>query len=351
MQESFKRILIGGIFFGITIIFGIVGYISLGWTIIESLYMVIITIFGVGYGEVKPLLSPTERIFTIFVIIAGTSSAVYIVGSFIQMLTEGEINRAFDRQRKNDSIEKLENHVIICGFGRIGQVLAKRMSEEKIPFVLIDSNPDRITKAEAREYLVLNGDATDENILYEAGIHRARILATVVKEDALNVFITLTARELNPNLTILARGELPSTEKKLRLAGANHIVLPATISATRMSNLITRPIALDFLEQKRELSQLDELLAELDVEISELNIPENSPLIGITLSKLEIKGNGSFVIIAVRKLGGRTLQNPHYSLILESGDTIILLGHQGDIPKFSRHYEQKGKMRYRGAKI
>ncbi|MBP0016267.1 MAG: two pore domain potassium channel family protein [Cyanobacteria bacterium SBLK] len=106
MPESFKRILIGSIFFSITIIFGIIGYIIFGWTILESLYMVIITIFGVGYGEVRPLRSPAERIFTIFVILAGTSSAVYIVGSFIQMLTEGEINRAFDRQRKNDNIEK-----------------------------------------------------------------------------------------------------------------------------------------------------------------------------------------------------------------------------------------------------
>ncbi|MEM9543802.1 MAG: NAD-binding protein [Cyanobacteria bacterium P01_E01_bin.42] len=351
MPDSFKRILIGSIFFSATIIFGTIGYIIFGWTILESLYMIVITIFGVGYGEVNPLRSPAERIFTIFVILAGTSSAVYIVGSFIQMLTEGEINRAFDRQRKNDNIEKLEEHIIICGFGRIGQILAKQMQEEQVPFVLIDKNPERVAIAEAREYLVLNGDATDENVLYDAGIDRAKALATVVQEDALNVFITLTARELNPNLTILARGEIPSTEKKLRLAGANHIVLPAAISATRMSNLITRPVALDFLEQTRSLSHLDELLAELDVEISELTIPDNSPLIGINLSKLEIEGNGSFVVVAVRKVGGRTLKNPHYSLRLEAGDTAIVLGHRGDIPRFARHYQKKGKMRYRGARI
>lgn len=351
MQESFKRILVGSIVFGITIIFGIIGYIIFGWTLLDSLYMVIITIFGVGYGEVRPLRSPAEKIFTIIVILAGTSSAVYIVGSFIQMLTEGEINRAFARQRKNDNIENLANHIIICGFGRIGQILAKQMQEEKVPFVLIDNDPDRVAIAEAMEYLVLNGDATDENVLYNAGIHRAKVLATVVKEDALNVFITLTARELNPNLVILARGELPNTEKKLRLAGANHIVLPAAISAKRMSNLITRPVALDFLDQKHELSQLDELLAELDVEISELTIPPDSPLIGINLSKLEITGNGSFVVVAVRKVEGITLKNPHYSLRLEAGDTAIVLGHRGDIPRFARHYEKKGKMRYRGAKL
>lgn len=339
MQSSFKKIAIGTVFFVITIIVAVVGYLFFGWSLLEAVYMVVITIFGVGYGEVKPLESPSEKIFTIFVILAGTSSALYIVGGFVQMIAEGEINRAFEAQRKKNTIANLDSHVIICGFGRIAQVMAAQLSEAAQGFVIIDNHGERIAIAESLGYLVKEGDATDEDILRSVGIERAQVLATVLPNDATNVFITLTARELNPGLLILARGELPSTEKKLRLAGANHVVLPATVSGVRMASLITRPTSNDFLEQKDRQNSLNDLLSQIEVQIDELTLSAPSPLVGKTVRELKIRGKGAFIVVALRRSNGQLLSQPSSSLILNCDDTLVVIGHQAELPKFARYYQ------------
>lgn len=347
MQGSFKRILTGAAFFVLTFVFAIIGYTFFGWSLLESTYMVVITIFGVGYGEVKPLETPSEKIFTILVILAGTSSAIYGVGGFIQMVTEGEINRAFDAQRKRNTIANLEDHVIICGFGHIAQVVAKQLAEADQAFVIIDNDGERIAIAESRSYLIQEGDATDENILQSVGIQRAKILATVLRDDASNVFISLTARELNPDLLILARGELPSTEKKLRLAGANHVILPSTVSGVRMANLITRPTSTDFLEQKDKQHSLNDLLAQIEVQIDELTFSADSPLVGKTVRELEIRGKGAFIVVALRRSDGQLLTHPQSSLLLNCDDTLIVLGHQEEVPKFARYYGLNHSLMYK----
>jgi voltage-gated potassium channel len=351
MQESFKRIFIGTAFFSVTLVVAIIGYGLFGWTLLDSIYMVVITIFGVGYGEVNPLKTPAEKIFTILVIIAGTSSAVYTVGGFVQMIAEGEINKALDNHRKNQELEKLEQHIIICGFGRMGQILAHQMQEARQSFVILDRNSDRISQAEALGYLAQIGNATDEEMLQAIGIEKAQVLATVLPDDAANVFITLTARGLNSKLKILARGEFPTTEKKLRLAGADDVVLPATISALRMANLITRPTAINFLETKEERRQLNELLSHVDVQIDELAVPLGSPFIGKTIRELEVRGKGGFIVIALRKQNGTIIKNPAHNILLAKGDTVIVMGHQGDIPQFARANELKSKLRYRGSQV
>jgi voltage-gated potassium channel len=352
MQGSFQRIITGTVFFTITIIIAVMGYTLFGWSLLEAVYMVVITIFGVGYGEVKPLETPSQKIFTILVIIAGTSSAVYIVGGFVQMITEGEINRAFDAHRRDKTINSLNRHVIICGFGRIGQVLARQLAESNSPFVVVENATDRVAQAEALNYLVYAGNATDEDVLQAVGIERANALASVLSEDATNVFITLTARELNSTLTILARGEIPSTEKKLRLAGADHVVLPATISALRMAHLITRPNAADFLTENDERTYLNDLLSQIHVQMDELSVTADSPILGKTVRELEVRGKGTFIIVALRRAGGETILHPSHSLMLGAGDTLIVLGHEGDIPQFAQHYDlNRRSLQYRGAKV
>ncbi len=339
MHNSFLKIAIGTAFFILTIIIAVLGYISFGWTLIESVYMVVITIFGVGYGEVRPIAHTSERIFTIFVILAGTSSALYIVGGFVQMVAEGEITRAFDAQRKQNAIANLENHVIICGFGRIAQVMAKHLADASQTFIIIDNDRKRIALAEDHGFLIKEGDATDEDILQSVGINQAQILATVLPDDAINVFITLTARELNPDLKILARGELPSTEKKLRLAGANHVILPATVSGIQMANLVTRPTSVDFLQQKDQQNSLNDLLSRIEVQIDELTVAMGSPLVGKTIRELGIRGKGAFIVVALRRENGQLLSHPHSSLMLNSQDTLIVIGHQDELPKFARYYQ------------
>lgn len=248
-------------------------------------------------------------------------------------------------------MERLTDHVIICGFGHVGRALAQELAERQVEFFVIDNQPENLAIAEALGYPTHNGNAIEEPALLAAGIEQARVLATVLPSDASNVFITLTARELNPKLIILARGDLPETEQKLRLAGADHIVLLATISAHRMVNLITRPTTLDFLEQRAERSHLLELLMQLNLQIDELTIPHESPLIGLTLSALEHKAKGAFIVIALRNTDGKLNMQSPPGRTLAVGDTAIVMGHQQDINFFVRQNAHKIEMHYRGKRV
>jgi voltage-gated potassium channel len=348
MQNSLKHILMGVSFFLTTIVVAVCGYVLAGWTPLDAIYMVVITVFGVGFGEIGPM-TPQLRVFTIGVIMAGCTSLGYIVSGILQMITEGEIKKALGDRRMTREISTLRDHVIICGYGRMGQILARQMIEARQLFVIIDHNPDRTETARAMGYLICPGNATDEHVLIAAGIERAKVLATALPDDAVNVFITLTARSLNPDLIILARGEYPSTEKKLRQAGADHVVLPAEIGALRMSHIITHPAALNFLEEAEGGNNLNELLAELQMYLDELLVPADSPLVGSNISTVEVQGHGTFLIVALRRSDGSTIIHPQ-DVFLHAGDTVIVMGHRGDIPKFAEHYALKRQMQYRGAR-
>lgn len=341
MQESARRVLTGIIFFVLTVVAAILGYVWFGWTPLEAIYMVVITIFGVGYGEVKPLETPFEKIFTILVIVAGTTSAVYSVGGFVQMVTEGEINRAFSNQRKQLTIASLQDHVIVCGFDRMGQVLAGQLDQARQTFVVVEHLPERLEMAEASGYLTHSGDSTHEAVLEEVGIHRAKALVAVLPDDRTNVFITLTARDLNAHIKILARGELPATERKLRLAGADHIVLPDTISAIQISNIIVRPAGMDFLNNAYERSYLNEFLANVEVQMEELQVQEHSPFVEKTLMELQVRAKGSFMVVALRRQNDRLIFRPSTSQLLNAGDTLIILGHRDRLPQFAEQYHLK----------
>jgi voltage-gated potassium channel len=351
MQNSFERIVTGTVIFALTVVVAVAGYVIAGWTLLDAIYMVVITIFGVGYGEVQPLVSPALKVFTILVIITGAIAVAYTVSGFVQLVAEGEIRRALNLKRMTQDIESLENHVIICGFGRIGQMVARRLKDEHQLFIVIDNDPERIALAREHGMLMYQGNATDENVLQAVQIQKARSLATVLPDDAANVFITLTAREMNSTLIILARGELPSTEKKLRLAGANHVVLPATIGAMRMAHLITHPSAVDFLSDMAAGDGLNELLAELDIQLNELPIGQDSSLIGGTIGDIEVRGKGTFITVALRRANGEVMIHPGRDTYLAKGDTVILMGHQGDMPNFAQRNTLKQQMRYRGARI
>jgi voltage-gated potassium channel len=338
----------GVVSMGLTIVSAVLGYWWSGCPVLDAIYMVIITIFGIGYGEFCPVSAAT-RVFTMLVIFAGVISVSLILGGFVRMVTEGEIKQVLEHRRKTQDLANLKHHTIICGFGRIGQVLSHNLAAAKHPFLIIDTSDDRITLAEEMGYRVYQGNATDEHTLLQAGIERAKALATVLPDDAANVFITLTARGLNPDLMIVARGELASTEKKLRLAGANHVVLPASISGQRMSNLITHPNTIEFLEQGEERARLNELLTQIDVQVDELTISANSPLVGRTIADLEVRGQGAFIVVALKRHNQIT-NHPNHNLRLHAEDTLIVLGHRGDIPRFAQRYDVK-QLRYRGAPL
>lgn len=335
-------------FFLLTVVVAVGGYMSAGWDVLSAVYMVVITVFGVGFGEVRPLDTPELKIFTMLVIIAGCSSVVYIVGGFIQMVTEGEIQRAVGQRRQTLEIEKLEGHVIICGYGRLGQPLAQLLREAGESFVIVDTKPERIAEAREAGYLVVGGNATEDRTLEAAGIARARILATVLPDDAANVFITLTARTLNPQLEIIARGEQASTEQKLRAAGARRVVLPADIGALRIAHMITQPSAVEFLDQNKSRLSLNAQLAQIDLRIDQLPLPKDSPLGGKRLVEIETLGQGAFLIVGIKRADGSMEASPAKELVLHGGDTLIVVGHREDVPRFAAKYVAAKQISFRG---
>ncbi|MFK8183692.1 MAG: TrkA family potassium uptake protein [Phormidesmis sp.] len=350
-RNSFQRINTGILFFSITILVAVLGYIIAGWTPLDAIYMVVITIFGVGYGEVNPLETASLRIFTILVIIAGALSVAYIVAGFVQLVTEGEIRRALHIRQMTQEIDSLHNHVIVCGYGRMGQMLAQKLRADHQKFIILDKNTERIDDAQEHGYLVYLGDATDEEDLQAVGISRARVLATVLPSDAANVFISLTARELSPHIMVIARGTLPSSEKKLRLAGADQVVLPATIGALRIAHLISRPNAVNFLAQNDDRVSLNELLAEIDIQINELAVTPESALLKRTVGDVENHSQGTFIIVALKRADGTITIHPNHQEVLYENDVVMIMGHQGDMPNFAQRSALKTQLRYRGARV
>ncbi|MEO1622221.1 MAG: NAD-binding protein, partial [Cyanobacteria bacterium J06632_3] len=242
-------------------------------------------------------------------------------------------------------------HVIVCGYGRMGQMLTQKLTADGQKFIVLDRDTERINSAREKGYLVYVGNAVDETHLQDVGIERARVIATVLPDDAANVFISLTARELNSNIRIIARGTLPSSEKKLRLAGADDVILPANIGAMRMAHLISYPEAANFLSQNDGRADLNELLAEIDIQVNELVVRKNSPLRDRTISAVELRGKGTFIIVALKKATSEIIVHPAPHEVLQEGDTLMIMGHQEDMPTFAQRHAEKAQLRYRGARV
>jgi voltage-gated potassium channel len=347
MSSSYRRLLTGATFFALTCVVAVGGYMVAGWGMLDAIYMVVITVFGVGYGETKPLDDPGLKIFTMGVIIAGCSSGIYVVGGFVSLVAEGEINKALGGRRMSKEIDKLSNHTIICGFGRVGQMLAHDLKKANREFVIIDNSEERVSGARNAGFLVLKGSASDDETLHAAGIARARVLATVLPDDTTNVFITLSARELNATIEIIARAESPSTEKKLLRSGATRIVLPALIGATKIAQMILRPTADDLLQAATGTAYLNEELRSIGLEMMEITIHAGSPLCDQPLCDVEM--SGGFVIVAIRQSDGHCIREPKSEAKLAGGDVLIILGHQGALPQLARRARARGTVSYRGS--
>jgi len=345
MNSSWRRILIGGTFFGMTCIVAVGGYMLAGWNFLDAIYMVVITVFGVGYGEARPVDEPALKVFTMGVIIAGCSSGIYVVGGFVQMIAEGEINRVLGTRRMSKGIEQLTGHAIICGYGRVGQMLVNDLALAKQPLVVIDNSEQRIAEAQLAGFLTVLGSASDEPILEAAGISKARVLATVLPDDTANVFITLTARDLNPTIEIISRAESPSTEKKLMRSGATRVVMPALIGATKIAHMITRPSAEEMMASVVGKSQLNEDLKEVGLEMSQIVLEATSPLVGQTLADAEV--GGGFVIIGI-KSGNKFVRHPPPEYLLLGGDVFVVFGHAGALPKLERRAKARATGSFRG---
>lgn len=330
MKSPFDRIRQGALVLVAVVIVALIGYRIAGFDWIGALWMTVITVSSVGYGE-QSQLHPGVQLFTVVIIVFGMSATAYTLGGLVQLMLEGEFERMLGTRRVNREIENLENHVIICGFGRIGQLLTADLMHDRQKFVIIEREPELVAEARQRPYLCLQGDATEDEILKIAGIERARALVTALPSDAANVFITLTARNLNPEVLVIARAEQESTGNKLRQAGANKIVMPAAIGAHRMARLITRPSTADMME----------LVTETNLpgfELDEIPLPENAKLVGVSVRATEARRKHGLLVVAVKQAGGEMLFNPDADYKFRVQDTVILMGRSEDILRFRSEF-------------
>ncbi len=308
---------------------GTIGYrIIERWNWVDCLYMTIITITTVGYKEIGPLSQP-GKFFTMGLILYSVIMVAYAVGYFTKLLVESEIFLFFGRKKLERHIQGLKDHTIICGFGRIGSFICRELHQAGKPFVIIENAPEIITDIEDHSYLYVRGDATSDDTLIHAGIRRAKALVTSVETDADNLFITLTARGLNPNLFILSRAGDESTEKKLILAGASKVVSPYKMGALRMANILLRPAVVDFAEtvfQKRGLN----------LRIEEFSISSASKLIGSTLKNSRMRERFGVIVVAVKRSSEEMIFNPSPEETLHAGDTIIVLGEPKNLERLER---------------
>jgi voltage-gated potassium channel len=296
---------------------GISGYMIIeGWTFIDALFMTIITITTVGYAEVHPL-STAGQIFSTFLIVGGVSGALYVLSVIAAYIIEGHLGTTLGRRRMQRTIAKLKDHFILCGYGRVGEEIGRIFAEEKVPFVVIDKDPERIALLEKSGYLHVADDATSDEVLKEAGVERARGLVIAVGSDADSLFITLSARELCPDLFIEARAISSAAETKLKKAGANRIISPYSLGARRMAELALRPAVVDFIDtvvshRGREL-QMENIV-----------ISKDSALVNQTVE--ETRHRSRATILAISRKSGKLLANPEKEETIQAGDLLISLG-------------------------
>ncbi len=302
----------------LTFFIGITGYKLIeGFSVFEGFYMTLITITTVGFQEVRPL-SLYGRMLTSFIIVCGVTIVAYSIGTLLKLIIEGELQRHFDMSRRVKMIKALRNHYIICGYGRIGSLIASELHSHKIPFVIVDNNTSRIEEFEKSRYLYIIDDATDDEVLVSAGIDKAKGVITVVKDDADNVYICLTARSLNPSLYILARSSDEKTKYKLLKSGANKVMLPYQIGGLRMAQAIIQPTVVDFLEMAT-------MESELGLVMEEIVIDGRSPFIGKNLIDSNIRKEYGAIIVAIKKRNNDMIFNPQSSEIIEQNDVLVLL--------------------------
>jgi len=320
-MNPFRRLLPTLIMLFVVVIVGTIGYRLIeSWSFLDSLYMVIITLFTVGFQEVHAL-SPLGKLFTIVIIVAGVGVAVYAGTQLVEIIIEGEI-LGYSRRRKMDKkIKDMKNHYIICGYGRTGHQVGAEFDAARVPYVVVDRKQGIEEQLGPRNIPYIVGDITSDENLIKAGIKAARGLITTADSDVANLYVTLSARVLNPNLYIVARASEIETENKLVMAGANRVIAPYYISGKRMAALATRPVTSDFLDMVMHGESLE-------FSLNEMTIPDNSPLINKTISEAEIRHKSGALVLAIRRADGTFDLQPDSSSPIAKGDTFVVIGTQ-----------------------
>lgn len=302
------------------VIIGTVGYkvIEEKYSFFDALYMTVITLATIGYMEVHEL-STAGRVFTIFLILGGVFTLFYAATEIIRGIVSGEVQGILGIDRMERNLSQLENHVIVCGYGRVGRLVCQELSRNGTPFVIIDNNEELLEDFKLPNGIALLGDATSDEVLRHAGIERASSLVTVMASDADNLFTTMSARLLNKEIHIVARVEESQSEIKLRRAGANRVVSPYLIGGHRLAQAVLRPAVVDFIELATHSEHVE-------LQMEETRVSAKSPLAGTMLRESGIRAELKVIILAVKKKLGKMMFNPDPEMVIEVGDILVALG-------------------------
>jgi len=298
---------------------GTVGYMIIeDWSLLDSFYMTLITLTTVGYGEIHRI-SPEGRLFTSILIFSGVGLVFYTIGAFTQVMVEGQLRNILGKRKLENQIKKLSGHVIICGFGRCGTRVAEVLQARDMPFVAVEKDEDTILALNEMGYLYLHADATLDATLMDANIKEARTLVAALPSDAQNLYVSLTARELNPELYIVARAEEEASVLRLKRAGADRVISPYTIAANHLARAVIHPTVVDFIELANQTENME-------LEISEITVGRKYSENEVSLRESGLRENYGVIIVAIRKTTGAMLFNPPTNTVLQAGDKLVALG-------------------------
>jgi voltage-gated potassium channel len=308
---------------------GTVGYIVIeGWNAWDAFYMTVTTIATVGYREVHPM-SRAGQAFTLLLVLGGVGTALYAFSAVTAVVVEGGFGRYLDERRRLRMINSLNQHYVLCGYGRIGAIIAAEFQRQSTPFVIVERSAERVREAAEKGFLTIEGDASREETLKHAGVDRARGLVAAVGTDAENVYAVLTARVLKPDLFVIARAETEDSVPKLKKAGADRVISPYQIGALQIAQTALRPAVVDFFEiatgsQNMELS------------MEEVRIADGSSLGGHSLGGAGLRQRYKIVVVGVQRHGGAMEFNPAPETIMKSGDRLVVLGSTANIKELER---------------
>jgi voltage-gated potassium channel len=321
---------------GVITVVGVLGYMVFeGWSFTDALYMTVITLTTVGYREVRTL-DTTGQLWTMLLLITGVGTLFYAAVSSVELVVEGTIRGYFGRRRMQAAIGKVKGHYILCGYGRVGRQVAREFARDGVPFVVVDQEPEIVEECLAEGYLVLLGEASDDGVLEEAGVRRARGLVAAVDSDADNVFVVLSARKLNPELNIVARASSDESAAKLEMAGADRTLSPYAVGGRRLASLATQPLVVDFLDIVTRGEK------GIEFRLEEFGVPEDSVIADHSIGELRIGERTGAMILATRNREGTFDTTPSASDRIRAGDTLIVLGTREQISRLERLMGEEG---------
>ena len=330
-----KQFIVSLLIFHIIVISGTAGYVFIeGWSVMDAMYMTIITLTTVGFGEVHPMGEP-GHLFTMVLLVIGGGFFIYVAGAIVQFMVEGKIRSILGRRKLDKQINRLNDHYIVCGYGRIGRVLCHQLTvNNPLDIIIIEQNPELVPELEEDNRTYLIGDASSESVLEKAGIDKAKCLIAALATDTANVFLVLTARQLNPDIFIMARTSYKESESKLRAAGANMVESPYDMGATNMAFKLLRPTVTSFLDIALTRKHKD-------IQMEEIPVSDSSELVNIMLKDSGIRQKHNLIIIAIKKSDGDMIFNPSFETVFKEGDTVIAVGKDADLANLEKVLDPK----------